>query len=197
MVYKKLPEAYKGKQISRIELERSKILSRLIKTIQAILAVLLLAAGCLFMPPAELTNMPDPFEHLVALMLGMLSVSVVHELGRGLLMRLFSGVKPTLRFAGAYLHAGCDAYFPRKITDSPADSHSDHSAAFRAGFILAVDGLDCDDCQPVLRRREHLCKRPFHPDACRHTGAKRGAHLSGVFSCSGRINPTDKEGYRQ
>ena len=48
MVYKKLPEAYKGKQISRIELERSKILSRLIKTIQAILAVLLLAAGCLF-----------------------------------------------------------------------------------------------------------------------------------------------------
>ena len=50
MVYKKLPEAYKGKQISRIELERSKILSRLIKTIQAILAVLLLAAGCLFMP---------------------------------------------------------------------------------------------------------------------------------------------------
>ena len=114
MVYKKLPEAYKGKQISRIELERSKILSRLIKTIQAILAVLLLAAGCLFMPPAELTNMPDPFEHLVALMMGMLSVSVVHELGRGLLMRLFSGVKPTLRFAGAYLHAGCDAYFPRK-----------------------------------------------------------------------------------
>ena len=51
------------------------------------------------------------------------------------------------------------------ITDSPADSHSDHSAAFRAGFILAVDGLDCDDCQSVFCRREHLCEHPFHPDA--------------------------------
>ena len=112
--YTKLPESHKGKQIARIELERSKVLSRLIKTVQAVLAVLLLAIGCLFLAPSELTNMKDPFEHLTALMLGMISVSIVQELTRGFLMRIISGVKPTLRFSGAYLHAGCEAYFPRR-----------------------------------------------------------------------------------
>ena len=112
--YSKLPKSHEGNQLARIALERSKVLSRLIKTVQAVLAVLLLAAGCLFLAPSELTNMKDPFEHLTALMLGMLSVSIVQELARGFLMRIISGIKPTLRFAGAYLHAGCDAYFPRR-----------------------------------------------------------------------------------
>lgn len=109
-----LPASHKGKQLACIELERSRLLSRLIKTIQAVLALLLLALGCLFMPFSALSSMSEPFEHLVALMLGMLSVSVVQELGRGFLMRLLSGVKPVLRFTGAYLHAGCEAYFDRR-----------------------------------------------------------------------------------
>ena len=113
-VYSKLPKSHEGKQLARIELERSKVLSRLIKTVQAVLAVVLLAAGCLFLSPSELTDMKDPFEHLTALMLGMLSVSIVQELTRGFLMRVISGIKPTLRFSGAYLHAGCEAYFPRR-----------------------------------------------------------------------------------
>lgn len=112
--YSILPSSHKGRLLARIELERSKVLSRLIKTIQAVLAVVLLAAGCIFLSPSELTNMKDPFEHLTALMLGMLSVSIVQELTRGFLMRIISGIKPTLRFSGAYLHAGCEAYFPRR-----------------------------------------------------------------------------------
>ena len=112
--YSVLPKSHQGKLLARIELEQSRVLARLIKTIQAVLAVILLAAGCLFFPPEYLTNMSDPFEHLSVLMLGMLSVSIVLELLRGLLMRFFSGVKPDLRFSGAYLHAGCKAYFPSR-----------------------------------------------------------------------------------
>ena len=86
----------------------------MLKTVQAVIAVLMIFAGCLLMPPAALTGMSEPFEHLSVLMLGMISVSIILELTRGLLMRLFSGVKPVLRFTGAYLHAGCPAYFDRK-----------------------------------------------------------------------------------
>ena len=113
-VYTKLPESHQDKLLARIELERSVILSRLLKTIQAVLVVALLAIGCLFLPPEKLTNMSEPFEHLSVLMLGMLSVSIVQELLRGVLMRIISGVRPSLRFAGAYLYAGCEAYFPRR-----------------------------------------------------------------------------------
>ena len=112
--YSILPKSHQGRLIARIELEQSRVLSRLIKTIQAVLAVILLAAGCLFFPPEYLTNMSEPFEHLTILMLGMLSVSIVQELVRGFLMRLFSGVGPDLRFSGAYLHAGCKSYFARR-----------------------------------------------------------------------------------
>lgn len=109
-----LPKSYQAEPVACIELEKSRLLSRLIKTVQAVLAVVLLFVGGLMLPFSALTEFSDPFEHLAALMLGMLSVSIVQELGRGLLMRLFSGVKPVLRFAGAYLHAGCEAYFPRR-----------------------------------------------------------------------------------
>ena len=109
-----LPESYKGNRIACIELEKSKYLARLLKTVQAITAILMIFAGCLLMPPSALTGMEEPFEHLSALMLGMLSVSILLELGRGIFMRLFSGIKPVLRFTGAYLHAGCQAYFDRK-----------------------------------------------------------------------------------
>ena len=112
--FTELPPLYRDNQIACIELERSKILSNLLKIIQAVTAILLLFAGCLLMPPAALTGMTDPFEHLSVLMLGMLSVTIILELARGLLMRIFSGVKPVLRFTGAYLHAGCQAYFDRK-----------------------------------------------------------------------------------
>ena len=112
--FKELPDRYQNNQIACIELEKSKYLSRLLKTIQAVSAVLLLFAGCLLMPPAALTGMTEPFEHLSVLMLGMLSITIILELLRGFLMRLLSGVKPVLRFTGAYLHAGCQAYFDRK-----------------------------------------------------------------------------------
>lgn len=104
----------KGEQIACIELEKSKVLSRLIKTVSAVLAVLLIAVGCLFLPVNELTNMSEPFEHLFVLMLALFSVSIVHELIRGFLMRVLSGVKPVIRFSGSYLHAGCEALFSRK-----------------------------------------------------------------------------------
>ena len=109
-----LPKTYRDNRIACIELEKSKYLSRLLKTVQAVLAVLMLFAGCLLMPPAALTGMSEPFEHLSVLMLGMISVTIVLELLRGFLMRIFSGVRPVLRFTGAYLHAGCQAYFDRK-----------------------------------------------------------------------------------
>ena len=114
MIASELPKSYRGNRIACIELEKSKYLSRLLKTVQAVIAVLMIFAGCLLMPPAALTGMSEPFEHLSVLMLGMISVSIILELTRGLLMRLFSGVKPVLRFTGAYLHAGCPAYFDRK-----------------------------------------------------------------------------------
>ena len=110
----KLPPSHQGRLLARIELEKSKLLARLIKTVQAVLAVVLLAAGGLFLPFSALTELPEPFEHLFVLMLGMLSVSILQELTRGFLMRIFSGVKPVLRFTGAYLHAGCEAYFDRQ-----------------------------------------------------------------------------------
>ena len=114
MIASELPKSYRGNRIACIELEKSKYLSRLLKTVQAVIAVLMIFAGCLLMPPAALTGMSEPFEHLSVLMLGMISVRIILELTRGLLMRLFSGVKPVLRFTGAYLHAGCPAYFDRK-----------------------------------------------------------------------------------
>lgn len=112
--FAELPKSYRDNRIACIELEKSKYLSRLLKTVQAITAVLLLFAGCLLMPPTALTGMTEPFEHLSVLMLGMISVTIFLELTRGLLMRFFSGEKPVLRFTGAYLHAGCPAYFDRK-----------------------------------------------------------------------------------
>ncbi len=112
--FTELPPSHQGKQIACIALEQSKVLSKLLKTVQALLAAALFAAGCLFLPPNALTGMTEPFEHLSALMLGMLSLSIVQELLRALLMRLFSGVRPVLRFSGAYLHAGCEAYFGRR-----------------------------------------------------------------------------------
>lgn len=111
---KTLPKTHKGKQIACIELEKSRLLARLIKIIQAITAVLLLIAGGLLMPFSALIELKEPFEHLTVLMLGMIAVSIFQELGRGLLMRIFSGVKPVLRFTGAYLHAGCEAYFNKR-----------------------------------------------------------------------------------
>ena len=89
---KTLPKTHKGKQIACIELEKSRLLARLIKIIQAITAVLLLIAGGLLMPFSALIELKEPFEHLTVLMLGMIAVSIFQELGRGLLMCIFSGL---------------------------------------------------------------------------------------------------------
>lgn len=111
----KLPDSHKGKQIACIELERSHTLSRLIKTISAVLAVLLFLIGYLIFPVEALLQMENAFVHLVVLMLGMMSVFLVHELVRGVLMRIFSGVKPIIRYVGSYPHAACEAYFGRNV----------------------------------------------------------------------------------
>ena len=111
---KKLPRSHKGNQIACIELERSPVLSKLIKFVSAALAVILFLIGYLLFPVEALLQMEDAFVHLVVLMLGMMSVSLLHELIRGTLMRTFSGVKPVIRYVGSYPHAACDAYFGRK-----------------------------------------------------------------------------------
>lgn len=110
---KKLPKSHKGNQIVCIELERSPVLSRLIKVVSAVLALLLFLIGYLIFPLEALLEMEDAFVHLVVLMLGMMSVFLIHELLRGLLMRIFSGVKPIIRYVGSYPHAACEAYFGR------------------------------------------------------------------------------------
>lgn len=109
----KLPASHKGKQIACIELEHSRVLSRLIKIISVILAALIFLLGFLLLPSEALLEMDAAFVHLVSLMLGMMAVFLVHELLRGLLMRLLSGVKPIIRYAGSYPHAACEAYFGR------------------------------------------------------------------------------------
>ncbi len=111
--YKKLPHSHKGNQIAVIELEHSAVLSRLIKTISAVLALLMFIVGYLIFPLEALLEMEDAFLHLVALFLGMMSVFLIHELVRGLTMRVLSGVKPIIRYAGSYPHAACEAYFGR------------------------------------------------------------------------------------
>lgn len=108
-----LPKSHKGNEIARIELERSRVLSTLIKTVSAVLAVTMFGIGCLLLPPSSLTEMTDVFEHLSILMLGLMTVMLAHELIRGLMMRIFSGVKPVIQYAGSYPHAGCEAYFGR------------------------------------------------------------------------------------
>ena len=110
---KKLPTSHKGNQIACIELERSPVLSRLIRVISAALALLFFLVGYLLFPLEALLEMDDVFVHLVTLMLGMMSVFLIHELLRGLLMRIFSGVKPIIRYVGSYPHAACEAYFGR------------------------------------------------------------------------------------
>ena len=110
---KKLPASHKGNQIACIELERSPVLSRLIRVISAALALLFFLVGYLLFPLEALLEMDDVFVHLVTLMLGMMSVFLIHELLRGLLMRIFSGVKPIIRYVGSYPHAACEAYFGR------------------------------------------------------------------------------------
>lgn len=109
----KLPASHKGKQIACIELEHSRVLSRLIKIVSVILAALIFLLGFLLLPSEALLEMDAAFVHLVSLMLGMMAVFLVHELLRGLLMRIFSGVKPIIRYAGSYPHAACEAYFGR------------------------------------------------------------------------------------
>lgn len=111
----KLPDSHKGNQIACIELERSPVLSRLIKVVSAALALLFFLVGYLMLPMEALLEMEDVFLHLVVLLLGMMSVFLVHELLRGLLMRIFSGVKPIIRYVGSYPHAACEAYFGRSI----------------------------------------------------------------------------------
>lgn len=110
---KTLPKSYADNLLACIELERSQVLSRLIKILSVVLLLALFGLGCLVLPPEELTAMSDPFEHLVVLMLGLMAVMLLRELVRGILMRIFSGVKPIIRYAGAYPHAGCEAYFGR------------------------------------------------------------------------------------
>ena len=65
-----LPKSYQAEPVACIELEKSRLLSRLIKTVQAVLAVVLLFVGGLTLPFSDLTEFSDPFEHLSALMLG-------------------------------------------------------------------------------------------------------------------------------
>lgn len=110
---KTLPESYTDNLLACFELERSKILSRLVKTVSVVLMLALFGLGCLLMPPESLTAMEDVFEHLAVLMLGLMAVMLLRELVRGFLMRAFSGVKPIIRYAGAYPYAGCEAYFGR------------------------------------------------------------------------------------
>ena len=112
---KKLPDSHKGKQLACIELERSRVLSRLIKVISVFLAAVTFLIGFLILPKEALLKMDATFVHLVTLMLGMMGVFLVHELTRGLLMRLFSGVKPIIRYKGSYPHAACEAYFGRTV----------------------------------------------------------------------------------
>jgi len=112
---RKLPDSHKGKQIACIELERSPVLSRLIKIASVILAFIFFLIGYLIFPIEALLEMEDAFVHLVTLMLGMMAVFLVHELLRGVLMRLFSGVKPIIRYAGSYPHAACEAYFGKRV----------------------------------------------------------------------------------
>ena len=111
---KKLPDSHQGNQIACIELERSRVLSRLIKVISVVLAAVTFLVGFLILPVEALVEMEDAFVHLVSLMLGMMAVFLIHELLRGVLMRIFSGVKPIIRYAGSYPHAACEAYFGRK-----------------------------------------------------------------------------------
>lgn len=111
----KLPKSHQGNQIACIELDQSPVLSRLIKIVSAVLALVLFLIGYLIFPVNALLEMDNTFVHLTALMLGMMSVFLIHELLRGLLMRLFSGVKPILRYAGSYPIAASDAYFGRSV----------------------------------------------------------------------------------
>ena len=108
-----LPNSHKGNQIACIELEKSPVLSRLIKAASAVLALVFFLVGYLLFPIDALLEMEDAFSRLVVLMFGMMSVFLVHELLRGFLMRLFSGVKPLIRYVGSYPQAACEAYFCR------------------------------------------------------------------------------------
>ncbi len=111
----KLPKSHQGNQIACIELDQSPVLSRLIKIVSAVLALVLFLIGYLIFPVNALLEMDNTFVHLTALMLGMMSVFLIHELVRGLLMRIFSGVMPIIRYAGSYPHAACEAYFGKKV----------------------------------------------------------------------------------
>ena len=109
----KLPKSHKGKLIASIDLEKSAVLSRLIKIVSAVLAAIMFLAGYLLFPIDALLQMEDTFAHLVVLFFAMMSVFLLHELLRGFLMRLFSGVKPIIRYVGSYPQAACEAYFCR------------------------------------------------------------------------------------
>ena len=109
----KLPPSYKSEPAFRIETESDRKLSRRIKAVSAAAAVALLGTGCVFLPPEALTHMDKPFERLISLVMGMLLVSTVHELIRGLVMRICSGTKPILKFSGGYLYAGSEVFFGR------------------------------------------------------------------------------------
>lgn len=109
----KLPKSHKGKLIASIDLEKSAVLSRLIKIVSAVLAAVMFLAGYLLFPIDALLQMEDTFAHLVVLFFAMMSVFLLHELLRGFLMRLFSGVKPIIRYVGSYPQAACEAYFCR------------------------------------------------------------------------------------
>ena len=110
----KLPKSHKGKLIASMDLEKSPVLSRLIKIVSAVLAVLMFLVGYLIFPIDALLQMEDAFAHLVILFFAMMSVFLLHELLRGFLMRLFSGVKPIIRYVGSYPQAACEAYFCRR-----------------------------------------------------------------------------------
>ena len=110
----KLPKSHKGRQIACIELEKSPVLSRLIKTASAVLALLFFLVGYLIFPIEALLEMENAFLHLTVLLLAMMSVFLVHELMRGVLMRLFSGVKPIVRYVGSYPQAACQAFFCKR-----------------------------------------------------------------------------------
>ena len=104
-----LPSGYEA--TIYMELEKSRVLSRFIKIIQAVVAVIMFIIACLIIGTDGLTEMDEVAFHIVVMMLGMIGYSILHELVRGFMMRFFSGIKPIFRFSGPYAHAGCPAYF--------------------------------------------------------------------------------------
>jgi hypothetical protein len=110
--YPTLPEGYS--RIAILDLLRNKRQALIVNLLCLAIAVIMIAPATSHIAQSFKTaDATFSLIHCAALLVGLISYLILHELTHGIFMRSFSGVRPHYGFNGFYAYAGSEAYFRR------------------------------------------------------------------------------------